>query len=105
MFGNDYVLRLGKPARALSTPGEQALVVGQVVEILSYCKVSFIVNLLHWPCRKEGSGREEVGSLLQKHNHWLISQLSEQICLYKDFPGLSVFFKKVGVSRIYNYFT
>lgn len=43
------MLHLGKQARALCTPGEQALAVGQVVMILSYWEmgvaVSFIVSL------------------------------------------------------------
>ena len=79
------MLCLGKQAGAQSTPGEQALAFGKVVEMLSYWErgvaVGFLERLLGWSCRREGRGGKEVGPLWQKHSHWLVSQLSAQICL------------------------
>lgn len=78
------MLCLDEQAGAQSTPGEQALAFGQVVEMLSYWErgvaVGFLESLLGWLWR-EGRRGEEVGPLWQKHSHWLVSQLSAQICL------------------------
>lgn len=70
------MFHLGKRAGAQSPPGELALAVGQVVEMLSYWErgiVTASLSLLGWPCEQKGGEGEEVGPLWKKHSHWLVS--------------------------------